>query len=430
MRVSAAGGQPTPATELGPNETTHDYPNFLPDGRHFLYMARRGGEAQDWDLFVGALDSKERRLLPGIHAEARYSPTGHLLFVRDTTLMAHSFDLNRLELTGEAFPIEDGIHLGPRAPFSISTNGTLAYVRAESERDSELAWLDRTGKQHAVAVPVGVYSGVNLSPDAKQIGFDRRVGLSLDVFLLDFETGSTRRFVSSAAADFAPIWSPDGRAIAFASSRDPTGNVGPLNRAGGNIYKRAVGVVGDDTLLLKTNDGKIPTDWSRDQRYLAYISRNDVWALSLPVTGAVKPLQVTNTPFVESNARFSPDARWIAYQSNESGTQTEVYVQSFPTPDAKRQASTTGGRLPRWSPDGNELFYIATDSTLMSVPIKSTAAGLHVGVPVPLFRIRAFEEGQDYEVSRDGRFLLSIPTTETTFTPITVILNWRALLKK
>jgi Tol biopolymer transport system component len=430
LRVSAAGGQPTPATELKESETTHDYPNFLPDGRRFLYMARRGVEEQEWDLFVGSLDSEERRLLPGIHAEARYSSTGHLLFVRDTTLMAQPFDLDRLELSSEAFPVEDGITIGPRAPFSVSVNGSLAYLTAQFGLDSELTWFDRAGKQHPVAGPVGAYGRLDLAPDAKQVAFDRVVGSSRDIFLMDLETGSTRRLVSNSAADLAPTWAPDGRKIAFASSRDPAGNVGSRNISGGNLYERTIGGVGDDKLLLKTDEGKIPTDWSRDQRYLAYISRNDVWALSLPGVDDAKPLQVTNTPFVEGSARFSPDGRWIAYQSNESGTRQEVYVQSFPALDAKSQVSTNGGRLPRWSADGKELFYISSDSTLMSVSIKPEVTGLQSGTPVPLFPIRGFEGSQDYEVSIDGRFLLSIPTTEQAVAPLVVILNWPGMLKK
>ncbi|MGH9383263.1 MAG: hypothetical protein ACRD2N_03075 [Vicinamibacterales bacterium] len=350
LRVSAAGGQPTPATELGANETTHDYPDFLPDGQHFLYLARHGDDPEDWNVFVGTLDSTERRLLPGIHAGARYSTTGHVLFTRDRTLMARPFDLDRLELTGEAFPVAEGIRAGPRSYFATSTNGRLAYLKAVTQLDSQFAWFDRTGQQHAVAGPIGEYERPALSPDATRVAFDRAEGLARDIFLLDIDKGSTSLFVSSEASDFAPVWSPDGRAIAFASSRDPAGNRGQANISGGQLYERAVGVVAEDKLLLKTDDGKIPTDWSRDGRYLAYLSRNDVWALPLPVSGDAKPLQVTNTPFVERGAKFSPNGRWIAYQSNESGIE-ELYVQSFPDTGAKHQVSARGGFVPRWRPE-------------------------------------------------------------------------------
>ena len=431
LRVSAAGGQPTPATELGPGETTHDYPDFLPDGRHFLYMARHGGGPEDFDLFVGSLDSKERHLLPGIHAGARYSPTGHVLFLRDETLMAHPFDLDRLELAGEPSPVAEPAERGPWTPFSVSANGRLAYVAASSNLDSQLAWFDRTGQQREVAGTKGDYQRLDLSPDGKQAAFDRDVGRERDIFLLDAEKGSTSRLVSSTATDFAPVWSADGRRVAFASSRDPAGNASPLNLSAGNLYERAVGVVGEDTLLLKSDTGKTPTDWSRDGRHLAYISRDDVWALPLPASGDAKPLRVTDTPFAESRARFSPDGRWIAYQSDESGTQQqEVWIQSFPDRGAKLQVSVGGGTLPRWGTDGRELFYLSPNFTLMSVGVRPAGTELQVSRPVPLFHSRVFPGLQDYDVSSDGRFLLSIPSAERTLTPITVIVNWAATLKE
>jgi len=229
--------------------------------------------------------------------------------------------------------------------------------------------------------------------------------------------------------DFAPVWSPDGR-IGFASSRDGSSNVATYNQSGANLYERAVGVVGQDKLLLKTAGGKVPTDWSRDGRYLAYTQRNDVWALPLSGPGNAEPLRVTNTAFVESNARFSPDGRWIAYQSNESGPQGDVYIQSFPAPGIKQQVSTKGGILPRWGTHGAELFYVTPTSTLMSVSLKSAGAGLQVGTPVPLFSLPAFQSGGDYDVSADGRFLVHLMDTEQTPQSLTVILNWAQRLMK
>jgi serine/threonine protein kinase/Tol biopolymer transport system component len=426
LRVSGAGGEPMPATELDAKETTHDYPEFLPDGRHFVYMARRGGQPEDWDVFVGSLDSEERRLLPGIHAGVRYSPSGHLLFIRDRTLMAHPFDLNRLELTGEAFPVAERVMTGPRPPFSISTNGTLSYLGAAPGLDTQLAWFDRTGQQRAIAGPTGEYSRLHLSPDGKQVVFDRLAGLGPDIFILDTEKGSTSLFVSGGAADFAPVWSPDGRTIAFASSRDPAINMAPTNIRAGNLYQRSVGVVGEDKVLFKSSVGKTPTDWSRDGRYLTYSALDDVWALPLPVSDHTQPSQVTKTPFVESGARFSPDGRWIAYQTNESGAQ-DVYIQSFPESGLKQKVSLNGGSLPRWSRDSKELFYIATDLRLMSVSMTPTGAA---GTPVPLFQSRVLQGNPNYEVAADGRFLLNIPSTEQTAMPLTVIVNWAAQFRK
>jgi eukaryotic-like serine/threonine-protein kinase len=340
--------------------------------------------------------------------------------------MAHPFDLDRLELTGEAFPVAQGVR-GPRPSFSISMNGSLAYLAVAPGLESQLAWFDRTGQQRSEASPTGEYSRMHLSPDGKQVVFDRVDGrLAPDIFLLDFEKGSPSLFVSGAAADFAPVWSPDGRTIAFASSREPTGNASPTNITAGNLYQRAVGVVGEDKVLFKSTAGKIPTDWSRDGRYLTYSSLDDVWALPLPVSDDTKPLRVTDTPFVESGAKFSPDGSWIAYQTNESGAQ-EVYIQSFPEPGRKQKVSANGGALPRWSRDSKELFYIATDLRLMSVSITSVGA---VGTPATLFQSRVLQVNQDYDVTTDGRFLVNIPSTGQTPVPITVIVNWAAALKK
>ena len=264
--------------------------SFLPDGRHFLYLARRGGQPEDWDVFLASLDSEERRLLPGIQSGVRYSPSGHLVFIRDQTLMAHPFDLDRLELTGEAFPVAQGVR-GPRPSFSISMNGSLAYLAVAVGLESQLAWFDRTGRQRSEASPTGEYTRMHLSPDGKQVVFDRVDGrLAPDIFLLDIEKGSPSLFVSGAAADFAPVWSPDGRTIAFASSREPTGNASPTNITAGNLYQRAVGVVGEDKVLFKSAAGKLPTDWSRDGRYLTYSSLDDVWALPLPVSDDTKAI--------------------------------------------------------------------------------------------------------------------------------------------
>ncbi len=430
LRVSALGGQPEPATELAQNETTHDYPDFLPDGRHFLYMARHGSTSEDWDVFVGSLDSKDRRLLPGIHAGARYSRTGHVVFLRAGTLMAQPFDARRLELTGDAFRIAEHVEGGATASFSISENGSLAYLNGTLAMEIQLAWVDRRSKQLSLVGAKGRYANVELSPNGKLLAFDR----DNDVFLYDIDRDSTSRFISHAAADFAPKWSRDSRTIAFSSSREPTGNIGPQNVAAGNLYERAVGVVGEEKLFLKTDVGKTMTDWSPDGRYVVYASAGDVWALRVPVSTDAKPLRVTETPFIESQARVSPDGRWIAYVSNESGNRFAVYVQSFLEQGAKQQVSAGDGTAPRWSRDGRELFYIApapttlaavSAGTLMSVSIKVVGRDLQVGTPVPLFPIRG-----GFNVAPDGRFLVNVASADETPSPITVIHNWAATLKK
>ena len=430
LRVPAGGGEPTRATELGPGERTHDYPDFLPDGRHFLFMARRGAERQDWDVYVGSLDSPERRLLPGIGNGARYSPTGHVLFNRDTTLMAQPFDLDRLELTGDAFPVAEGVAGGVRTPFSVSADGSLAYLNQGAPAQSQLAWFDGTGRQLGPVGPSGLHARVSVSRDGRYVAFDRVFTGSRDIFLFDIGPNITSRFTSTAGADFAPVFSPDGNTIAFASSREPAENAGRENVTAGNLYERAVGIVGDDKVLLKNDGGKTPTDWSRDGRYLAYTSRGDIWALPLSAAGAGTPVRVTDTPsFAESEAGFSRDGRWIAYQSTESANGQDVYVQSFPGRGARRQVSASGGFLPRWGPDGTQLYYLAPDFTLMSVAIRSSDNALTIGTPVALFRTPLLQDFR-YSVTQDGRFLLEIPVAGRAATPLTVVVNWAAGLTR
>lgn len=429
VRVDALGGQPVPVTELEPEETTHDYPDFLPDGRHFLYMARRGRNPERRDVFVGSLDSKDRVLLPGIHSGTRYSPTGHVLFLRDGTLMAQRFDVKRLELTGDAFPIAEQVLGGVTTSFSVSTNGSLAYVNTTTaSAASQLAWFDRQGKQVSTIGPVGRYINAELSPNGKMVAFNR----DNEVLLFDIDRNQESRFVSHPAANIAPNWSPDSGTIAFSSSRESTGNAGPESVGAGNLYQRAVGVVGEERLLLKTDAAKRITDWRRD--HIIYVSDGDIWALPIPVSDDPKPLRVTETSHNESQARVSPDGRLIAYVSNESGNRTAVFVQSFPEPGAKKQVSAGDGTTPRWNPGGEELFYIVpaptnlsavSAGTLMSVSIKTVGRDLQIRTPVELFRIRGGFIG-----FREGRFLLNVTSTAQGSPPITVIQHWGATLKK
>ena len=433
MRVPATGGEPMPVTKLGDKETTHDYPKFLPDGRQFFYMARHGATRDDWDVFIGSLDSMERRLVPGIHASVQYSPTGHLLYERDSALMVQPFDLGRQELTGEAVPsVIDSVFPGPHGSFSLAANGTLAYLNLRRIEPSRLVWLDRTGRQTPVAAPVDIYDGLALSPDGTSAAFSRPVGQAHDIFVLNLDSGLQNRITTDPATDFSAIWSPNGRTLGFSSSRDPAGRSAPINRNGGQLYTRELGSAGQDRVLLKTDVGKTMTDWSRDGRFIAYTSSGDVWVLPIDAAGAER-IRVTNTTFVENGARFSPDGHWIAYRSNESGPRPEVFVESFPKPGVKRQVSVTGGVLPRWRSDGKELFYVGPGSTVMAVDIGPDPAQFTTGQPVPLFSTAAlagaFERENGFDVSRD-RFLVTAPDGNRKPLPVTVVLDWASTLAK
>jgi serine/threonine protein kinase/Tol biopolymer transport system component len=456
QRVPAAGGQLTPVTELDKSrkETAHAYPSFLPDGKHYFYLARSSDPQRATAAYVGKLGSNERVNLPGIASEVKYSAApkgGYLVFIRDGALMAQPFDVKRLAASGEAFPVADAfvdIRSAASGPFSVSASGGLAYLRPLNVSggaipNTQFAWFDRNGKQLALAGPPGPYifgsigellrtlvkgelrlSGFpELSPDGKFVAFSRDV--PSDIWILDIDKSLTSPLTSDPAEDSFPVWSPDGRTIAFRSTRDGLGN----------LYTRAVGAVEEDKPLLKDEASKYPSDWSRDGKYLAYFtSAGDIWAL--PVSGDSgerKPLRVTQTKFNESDGKFSPNGRWIAYVSNEPG-QPQVYIQSFPELGFKRQVSTAGGILPRWSHDGKELFYLEMPN-LMAVSVKETDSSLQIGTPASLFPLRVPLLDN---VAADGRFLsFSSLASTSTASPtlaspahIVVIQNWAATAPK
>jgi hypothetical protein len=425
--VPATGGQPSPATEpdKSRNELSHLFPHFLPDGRHFFYLAINS-DGQNPAAWVGTLDSKERHPLTGITSQVKYSSSGHAVFIRDGALMAQAFDVDRLELTGEAFPLADPfVSSGVlQAPFSVSKNGGLVYRAGETRVNSRLTWFDRTGRQTGIAGAVGDYAIPVLSPDAHHVAFNR--GIPSDIWILDIARGLTSRFTMSPGSEGGAAWSPDGKTIAFDSGR-------PNRR----LYERAVDAIGEDKPILKNEtetalgSSMTLSDWSRDGRYLAFTQNVRDFGLdvfALPLSGDRQPLRITQTPFSEQDPRISPDSRWIAYASNESGSRNEIYIQSFPEPAVKKQMSTAGGVAPRWRRDGKELYYLAPDFTLMAVSIASSGSALQVGAPAPLFQIRNSESGypRNYDVSADGRFLVNVSTDELSATPITVILNWAA----
>lgn len=458
LRVPAAGGQLTPATELDEElqETAHAYPSFLPDGKQYLYLVRSSDPQRAAAVFVGELDSKDRINLPEIASEVKYLPApkgGYLVFIRDGALMAQPFDVKGLSMAGEAFPVADAFveaHGALAGPFSVSATGGMAYLRPfnmsgdAADISSQFAWFDDSGTQLALAGPEGPYASVSLadilatlisgenrfsgfpelSPDGRSVAFSR--DNPSDIWILDIERGLQTPLTSDAAEDSYPVWSPDGRTIAFRSTRDGSGN----------LYSRGVDVVERDKPILQDEESKYPTDWSRDGKYIAYFTgAGDIWALPVSEdSGESKPLRVTDTRFSESDAKFSPDGNWIAYISNEPG-QPQVYIQSFPERDFKQQVSTAGGVMPRWSPDGEELYYIAFDQRLMGVSVRAADSSLIIEKPAPLFQLR----GPLNNVASDGRFLsFATGSTGTDFTAVTkanfahivAIENWAATAPK
>ncbi len=428
-RVADAGGPATRITTLDTAkfQTSHCWPFFLPDGKHFIYLTRNS-QRQNSAIYTGSIDSKESKLVVNSDAGAAYAEPGYLFFVRERSLMAQPFDADKMKLTGDPVPVVEQIGYSAttaRALFSVSNTGVLAY-RGNIPLNGQLTWYDQSGKQLEKVGTVGDFLGFSLSPDQKRVvvsRLDPETG-SYDLWMIELGRGTSSRFTFDQTNETFPVWSPDGSRIAFGSNK-----FGPTD-----LFQKSSNGAGSDELLFKSTNLKAPNDWSPDGRTILYNefdpkTNSDLWVL--PLGGDPKPSPVMQTPFGETNGRFSPDGKWIAYESNESGP-GQIYVQGFPT-GGKTQVSTLGGFQPRWRGDGKELFYIGPDKKLMAVEIKVDANGIQAGAPRSLFdlRIGNLPGSPYYDVTHDGqRFLISVVGEETTPTPMTVVLNWTAGLKK
>jgi len=450
-RVAAAGGTPAPVTMIdGKNELAHAMPHFLPDGRHFLYAAvvpvTQVGSAGAGPVasagpvvsrvYVASLDSAERKLiLEG--ASNVYFDRGFLIFSRGTTLMAQPFDAATLTLGGQAGPLAEQVQIDTvnvaAAAYSISATGVLAFETGRPAGGSRLLWVDRTGKRiGALGEPARYGSEVNLSPDGRHasvVAADS--GSARDVWIFDMARGIRTKFTFDPADDREPIWSPDGTRIVFNRTR-----MGALD-----LYQKAASGAGTEELLLADGFQKWPESWSPDGRFLLYFvagpisppNMNDLWVL--PLSGDKKPFPfVQSASFVEQRSQFSPDGRWVAYASNESG-RFEVYLTPFPGPGGKFLVSTAGGNDPRWRRDGREIFYVSDgDKQMMATPVTANGSTVEVGAARPLFNLPALPTDQGrafYDVSADGqRFLVNTVEEQAGVAPITVVVNWPALLRR
>ena len=429
FRVPATGGTPVPLTELDATrqESAHFAPWFLPDGRHFLYTAVSDVNPQTRGVYVGDVGSKTRKQVLKESTVTIYVGPGYLLFGRDGTLMAQPFDASKLETTGEAAPVGEqadvttvgvGVAIGY---FSASQNGVLAYTSGRAPTTVQLTWFDRAGNRLGIVGQPMDIPTFSLSPDGARVAFMRRdlqTG-QYELWTRDLARGTESRLTPNGTNSY-PAWSADGTHIFY-------GGV-----ALGKIYRKAADNTGAEEVV--DTGRKAPWDVSRDGRYLFIVAnqlvKNEIWVL--PLFGDRKPFPLLKTEFRETQPKLSPDGHWLAYRSDES-KRNEIYVTSFPEPNAKWQISTEGGQSPVWSHDGGELYYYSDDNKIMAVEVKLSVPGSkpQFGVPKVLFeaRTRFNYSLTSFDVSRDGRFLLPV-LMEQASTPMTVVLNWPETLKK
>ncbi len=438
-RVSAAGGAPTPITKLdAPSQIgTHRWPIFLPDGSHFLYLARgaavggsgTGATGGTEGIYAGSLDGKENKLVVREVSSVGYA-SGHLLFVREGTLMAQAFDSKRLAVTGDAFPIAEQVQfdLGfSLAAFSVSENGVLAYHAGGALQSfSKLLWMDRTGKEvGALGDPVTYYE-LRISPDGQKVAVDlfEAASRNIDLWIYEVSRGLRTRFTFDPGFDRFPVWAPDGSRIIFTSNR----------KGQYDLYVKPAGGAGTEELLLTTGLNLQPRDWSADGHNFLYESLGDpktgtdLWVL--PMEGERKPALFLQTTFNESDGHFSPDGKWVAYVSNESGA-NQVYVAAYPGPGGKWQISTAGGSRPTWRRDGKEIVYLSGDDKLMATEVNAKGSNFEVGAVKQLFQAKPQRPGTVYDATRDNqRFLVNTSSAQKSTTPVTLVVHWTADLKK
>lgn len=433
FRVSTAGGNPEPASKLdvSRNENSHRWPAFLPDGKHFLFWARSSLGSEANVLYVGELGSLQAKVLIKSDSMAIYA-SGHLLFMRDQSLMAQPFNPGRLELTGDPAPIAEHVAINgatARPLFSSSETGALVYQAGETSGGWDLLWWGRDGKQAGAIPQSDRYLTPTLSPDGTRLAvsvFTGNQGIG-DIWIFDLARGTNTRLTFGPASQSAPIWTPDGKTVLYAS----TVNGSP------HIYGKSADGSGAQRVVLASSDVvEVPGSFSPDGRYLVYERRltksetgYHLWVL--PLFGDGKPFPIVQTAFEEMEPAVSPDGKWMAYQNNESGRR-EVYITAFPGGGAKWQVSTNGATTPKWRRDGKELFFLDASDNLVAVDVNTSSNAVRLGTPHVLFQAAGVQrEYGPYDVTADGKkFLINSGNLKEGANPLTLVLNWPAELKK
>jgi serine/threonine protein kinase len=429
-RIPASGGTPQRISTLDKShgETSTRWPVFLPDGKHYLFMAFDvSALGNPYAIYVGSLDSNERKFLTKATANTAYAAPGYFLFYRDKTLFAQHIDLSKFELTGEASPILTNIQYEPRighATFSVTNDRVLLAQNGTGVSLSRLEWFDRSGKEVGPVGQPDVYGNVELAPNGKSVAVDKTDtgNQNADVWIYDLQGQSAKRMTFDPAIDSMPVWSPDGTRVVFSSSRKKTFDL---------YLKTADGAQEESAIEATPAEDKYPSAWSRDGKYILYTRGTNLWLLTFH---GFKSQLFLKAPSAMKNGQFSPDGKWVAYASNESG-KWEIYITSFPDAHGKWQVSNGGGDQPRWRGDGKEIFYLGADGKIWAVTVKE-GANFNPGAPVALFQANqrtlvGTSELLAYDVTQDGhRFLINTRVKNGEIQPMSVVLNWDAESKK
>ena len=437
-RVSERGGVSAPVTtfDVAEGQGIYSHPRFLPDGRHFLYLHSSAGTKTG--TYLASLDSKEVRRLLADDTQVEYAPgspgqKGHLLFVREGTLVAQPFDAGSLQMAGDLFPVMEQVRVSQTGigRFSVSEDGVLVVVGGEDSETFQMVWVDRSGSRLGLLGKPAEYSNPALSPDENKLAvgiLDPRTR-TRDLWVFDLIRGTSSRLTFDPADDLNPLWSPDGTRIVFTS----------LRKGQRDIYQKPASGAGETELVFESGEPKSVEDWSPDGQFVVYNHTGRFDLLALPMTGERTPIPLFTEGFAEHQGRLSPNGRWIAYSSVESGS-SEIYVQSFPPAwegeeavgRGKWQISTNGGTQAAWRRDGKELFYLedgyVEDGKMMAVDVRTDSGVFEAGVPRTLFQAPPLSRRgrrNHYVVSADGqRFLFNALVEEERESSLTVVLNW------
>ncbi len=446
-RISASGGDPQPLTELdeATGEQSHRWPQWLPGGKAVLFSSlAEGGQFvfEDAAIEVVVVATGERKVVHRGGYYPRYVPTGHILYVHEGTLFALPFDVDRLEATGSQMPVLEGLETNAgqgSAQYAVSDTGLLVYLEGANELEPfPIVWADREGRSETLWGEPGIYGTPRLSPDGNRLAVSVQRGTNWDVWAYDLERDVATRITFGEAYDADPVWSPDGRWIAYE---------GEIDGVDGIFRKRTDGT-GDPEMLMEPGMQTFPApqSWSADGRHLAIQSageggQTDIWILPIDENGgAGEPEAFAGTQFEENSPSFSPDGRWLAYNSTETG-RPEIFVASFPPGGGKWQVSDGGGTQAQWSGDGRELFF-RTDAGIMSVRVSSDGNSFRASRPELVFEgnflgglrgvLLPGYNFPDYDVSADGRrFVMFQGTTEGALaTEAKVVLGWFGELQR